>query len=253
MIILKVLPLNPVLFCINNTGQPSPIHSNNDKRINTGDNITIKTKAINLSGIVFLIYVLILPVFGKAIDYQESIIFYGLPFFFFLNLFSQTKNKYYLPTKHNVIIQIALIILFIISTFLSINPGTSYYTLFTFITVLLIFNLSAVYITDLETFFRLIIVFSCIYASILIGARLHLFNIPVKPVGDNFILQIWGHSYLADLLIFPLIIIISKINSKNRFITLTIVLFFPMDSPDCQNGRTGLFSDISVPVDLVHY
>lgn len=190
-----------------------------------GDNRTIKTKAINLSSIIFLIYVLILPVFNKAIDYQESVILFGVPFFFFLSLLTKTKANLVRPTKLNLIFQIILTFLFLLSTLLSINPGSSYYAFFTFLTVLLIFNLSSLYIDDLELFYKYLIAFSCLYAAILIGSKLHLFNISVQPASDNFILQVWGHSDLADLLVFPVIITISKIRPKNILTSVPLSLF----------------------------
>lgn len=183
----------------------------------------------------------ILPVFNKAIDYQESIIFFGLPFFFFLNIIPKLKTLHF--SRSYVFAQITLIILFIISTFLSINPGSSYYSLFIFLTVLLIFNLSFVYIQDLELFYKFIVAFSCFYASVFIGSKLHLLTLVTKPDSDNFILQVWGHSYLADLLVFPIIIIISKINKANLKSTLPLIIFLSF-SLILTNSRSALVAAV---------
>jgi len=137
-----------------------------------------------------------------------------------------------------------LFTLFAISTILSINPGTSYYSLFTFLTIFLIFNLSSIYLKDLTFFYKLLIIFSCIYAFILIGSNLHLINLPIKPVSDNFILQIWGHSYSADFLIFSVILIISKINPQNIIYSLPISLFLTV-SLILTNSRSAIIAVVT--------
>ncbi len=201
----------------------------------------IKTSAKNLSIFIFLSFLLILPIFGKSIDYQESIIFYGLPFFFFLNIIPQLKT--FRLSRLSVFVQITLIILYIISAILSFNPGYSYYSFFIFLTVLSILNLSFVYIQDFDIFYRFIIIFSCFYSLIFILSRNGIISLLPKISNDNFILQNWGHSYLADFLIFPIIILISKI-SKNNFKYFLPLVVFLSTSLILTNSRSVLVAVI---------
>ena len=122
---------------------------------------------------------------------------------------------------------LALIFLDVISTIFSLNIGISYYALFNFLTTILIFNLFSTYYPDkLNRLLRLSVVVSCLYSFIFLANKLGILPLTVKPFGDNFILQVWGHSNLANYLIFPFIYLIYSIKRQNhRLVALPLLLF----------------------------
>lgn len=174
-----------------------------------------------------MIYLLILPTFGSGIDFQESFFFYFLPCLFLLDLlFRKTKPAQYL-TPIGLVTQIILIILFAVSTVFSINVGRSFYAFFNFLTVILIFNLFSLYQSDrrLPYLLRFSVIAAGLYSFIFFLNKIGFIPLSVKPLGDNFILQVWGHSNLSNFLVFPLIYLFHRINSQNYRRNLPLFLF----------------------------
>lgn len=151
------------------------------------------------------------------IDFQESVIFYFIPgLIYFSNWFYHIPPRFSL-TRFGSLILPLIIILMSISTFFSINIGISYYAFWTFFTTLLTTLIFIVFYADkkyLHFFLELLVNTSLVYAAIFIVNRLGWLPIEPKDFGDNFIVQIWGHSHLANLLIFPIIYQIFQINQK---------------------------------------
>ena len=212
----------------------------NDKTVNNGDNNTINTKANNLSIIVFLIYLLILPTFGVGIDYIESLIFYSIPPLIILNIFfSKLSIKFSISLK-GIFFQISLITLLIISTIYSINPGMSYYFFWNFMVVLLIINLGNLLIHDSIKLSKFIIYFSLLYSIIFFLQKFNIIHIATKDYGDNFISQIFGHSYLGNFLFFPVIIILNNFKKNNKTSSIILLIFF-LISLYLSNSRSAIF------------
>ncbi|MBU1130224.1 O-antigen ligase family protein [Patescibacteria group bacterium] len=126
------------------------------------------------------------------------------------------------PSKDPILL---LSLLFLLSTIFSKNPGTSYYSFFTFITVLLTTILSINLIPP-KKFNFLLVISSLFYSSIFILHKLNIVYLDYKPLGDNFILQIWGHSYLADLIVLSIPILTSYLQQKNAKKINNTILFF---------------------------
>lgn len=170
-----------------------------------------------IEGLLLTFFIFIVPIFNKNIDYSESIIFFSVPII--LNIVVLINQKYYSRlTKKQIISQIILIVLGLPSFFFSISIGQSYYGLFIFLNIILAINLSLILIEP-KDFIKWLIRFSTLYSIILISNKLHILNLSNKPLGDNFIMQFWGHSYFADFLI---ISIPSMIFSATNPLILTI-------------------------------
>ncbi|MBP9817557.1 O-antigen ligase family protein [Candidatus Shapirobacteria bacterium] len=123
----------------------------------------------------------------------------------------------------------------------------SYYFMWSFIVVILIVNLANVYLDDFSQLYQQIIYISLAYSTVFLIQKFGLIHLSVKSYGDNFISQIWGHSYLGNFLIFPIIILLSRLkqakpknylllaffilallltNSRSAFVGLIIGTFF---------------------------
>lgn len=185
---------------------------------------------------LLLFFIFIIPLFGKNIDYSESIIFYSIPSIIFLFLLLK-KQKFYLSLK-NIIFQLILIILFLISVVFSKNIGYSYYQFFIFLNTLLIISL-AVNTIESKDFSLGLIIFSFIYSIVFLLNRFGILNIIKDPLNDNFILQNWGHSYIAEILILSIPFLLDKIISskKNIYIPISIIIFISLF---LSNSRTSL-------------
>lgn len=191
---------------------------------------------------VFLIFILILPIFGKSLDFTESILFYGFSLLFFFNFFF--KKKYPNLKRKNIVILIILTILSLISTATSKNIGLSYYQFFVYLNIILLFLFAIKFIEQKKMEIGLI-VSSLIYCSVFLLNKTNLLQLAVKPFSDNFILQIWGHSYLADLLIFPIPILINYLsleNKKKKIYVFFFALLIILVSLFLTNSRSALLS-----------
>jgi len=230
----------PILFCTKNIGQPEKTIINNDKNKKNGNNKTMRSKInqrIHIEQIILFLFLFITPYFGKTLDYTESIIFYSLPPLVFFSLLlkktSKTQANAQSPEGGNVILNLIqnpfktftyiLIPLYLISAIFSQNIGTSYYAFFTFLTVLLTLTLSLKLIPP-KKFNFLLITSSLFYSLVFILHKLNIVYLDYKPLGDNFILQIWGHSYLADLIVLSIPILINYLQRKNTKKTNIIIL-----------------------------
>ncbi|MBU1117981.1 O-antigen ligase family protein [Patescibacteria group bacterium] len=192
--------------------------------------------------ILFSFYILILPIFGKAIDYRESLLLFGgTIIFLFLYLFSYPPKRQL--NKKFIVFEIALIFLSLLSTIFSKNIGYSYYGFFQFIFSLVLLNLSLLYLNH-KKISLYIIYFSLFYSLIFLLNKIGLIPIAPQPYLDNFILQVWGHSFLADFLVFPIVILTHFLLSKNhdqkskfRYYIYLIIL---VPSLFLSNSRSGI-------------
>lgn len=189
-------------------------------------------------------FILIIPLLGKAINYGESLILYGgIVILLSLSLFHHPPR--YL-TKKFIILETILVLLTLLSTIFSPNIGYSYYGFFNFIFSLILLNLCLSYL-ETKKLSMFILYFSLFYSLIFLLNKFNFLTLPISSSSDNFILQVWGHSYLADLLIFsiPFLlyqIIYSKFTSPKQkyfyyfsFIFISLITFLT-------NSRSALIA-----------
>jgi hypothetical protein len=176
-------------------------------------------------------------------DFQESLFFYSLPPLFFLNSLYEFKNDRHHLSPLSYFFQGILVLIFLLSTILSINPGGSYYYLWGFITILLIINLATIYIVDLEQFFSITLFFSLVYSLSLIASKFGLIQLPTKELGDNFVLQVWGHSYLGNFLLLPIVICFYRLNPKKLPLYGALIILFTI-SLFLSQSRSGVIGTI---------
>lgn len=92
-----------------------------------------------------------------------------------------------------------------------------------------------------------------IFSIIFLLDKLHLINIGTSALNDNFIKQIYGHSYLADLLVLTFPFIISKTSSKlpkpQKYFNYGLLLFF-FSVLILTNSRSGF---IAIALGLVFF
>jgi hypothetical protein len=159
---------------------------------------------------LFLIF--FIPLIGRFVDFPETSFFYGISIFLFvLTLVKKTKIRLH---PKILIVELILTILFFISVLYSKNTGTSINYLFIFITSIFILNLLFVNFskTEIENFF---IFFSAIYSVVFLLDKTPLLSLQEDiRRGDNFILQVWGHSNLSDFIVLCIPIIIFRLKSK---------------------------------------
>ena len=159
--------------------------------------------------LLLALFLVIVPIFGKSIDYQESIILHGAIILFFCFSYFHRSHPFKLHKKF-IIFETVLTLLYIVSTVFAKNIGFSYYGFFRFLFTLTLLNLSLTNIKD--TFLSKFIHYSAlIYGIIFLLNKFQLITLLPRPFYDNFILQIWGHSYLADFIIIAIPIVIYKI------------------------------------------
>lgn len=197
-----------------------------------------------MTSTLFLIFILIFPIFGKSLDFTESVFFYGFSlifFFYFLH-----KKKFLFFEKKFIPILIILTILLFFSTITSKIIGLSYYQFFVYLDIILLFTFSVATINPKKIKIGLIIA-SIIYCLIFLLNKIGFLPLAIKPFSDNFILQIWGHSYLADFIIFSIPILICYIaeeKEKKRIYLLILVLSIILLSLFLTNSRSALLSTI---------
>jgi len=178
--------------------------------------------------IIFLIILFIFPIFGKIIDFKESIFFYSLPSILIFYTILVKKESFKLNLK-SIIFFLSIIISFVISYLFSINLGGSFYFIFIFINCLL---MTFVVIKNIspKNFEQGLLISVSIFSVVFLLDKLHIINLNISTLNDNFIKQIYGHSYLADLLVLTFPFIISRINSKlskpQKYLNYALILFF---------------------------
>lgn len=188
-----------------------------------------------IEGFLLTFFIFIAPIFNKNIDYAESIVFYSIPIIISVLVLINPKKNQNL-TKKQIITQIILIFLALPSFFFSISISHSYYGFFIFLNILLTINLSLILIKP-ENFLKWLIRFSTLYSIILISNKFNLIHLTAKPLGDNFIMQYWGHSYFADFLIFSIpALVFSSANPILLIINLAALIL--------TNSRSALFGTI---------
>lgn len=185
---------------------------------------------------LLLLFVFITPLFGKTIDYSESTIFYIIPSIIFLVLVF-SNQKIYLSIK-TIFIQIILVFLFLISTIFSKNIGLSYYQFFTFLNIIITISIALNFLKQ-NDFLRGIVISSLLYSIIFLLNKTNLIPITKDLIGDNFILQVWGHSYLSDLLVLSIPILVNKITTRKNY-HLLMVLLIIFVSLILTNSRSSL-------------
>ena len=189
-------------------------------------------------------FILLIPLFGKAINYSESIIFYGGIIAFFLYSLFHPPQKHI--RKKFLIFEIILTFLFLLSTIFSKNIGFSYYSFFNFIYCLILLNLSLLYV-DFQKLLKYFIYFSLFYSTVFLLNKINILPINPDPVLDNVILQIWGHSYLADFLVFPILFLLyqllnSKFTSKNHRYFYSFSLIYLLLTIFLTNSRAAIIA-----------
>lgn len=172
-----------------------------------------------------MVFILILPIFGKGIDYQESLLFYGVPIFFAFQLLINNQQTRPLPKARP---QLIALFLYLISVIFSVSIGSSYYTLMNFITVLLIFNIGSIYLPSEDHFKKGIVYAATIYSLITIVYKYYLPGIFLSEFSDNVFVQNWGHSYIADFLVFSIPILIHGIQPKKSHLPLLLITFISL-------------------------
>jgi len=64
--------------------------------------------------------------------------------------------------------------------------------------------------------YRYLLYSTLLYSTIFFLNKIGLIPLTKDSYGDNFILQIWGHSYLAELLVFPIVALLYQLISKQK-------------------------------------
>lgn len=179
--------------------------------------------------LLLAIFLVITPIFGKSIDYQESIILYAAIILFFI--FSRFRRSPPLVLhKKFILYEIVLIALYIISTIFSKNIGFSYYGFFRYLFTLTLLNLCLTNLKS-EKLSQFIYYSSLIYGLIFFLNKIGIIHLLPRPFYDNFILQIWGHSYMADIIIMAIPIAIYQLlyqkptTTKNKLFYSFSLLF----------------------------
>lgn len=188
---------------------------------------------------LFLLFIFITPFFGKTLNYLESIIFFSVPPIFFLFLILK-KEKLYLPKKI-IIGQIILIFLYLVSTIFSKNIGISYYQFFTFLNIILIFSI-AVNILKPKDFSSGLVAASLLYSIIFLLNKFGIFGLEKDLIGDNFIPQVWGHSYMAEFIVLSIPILLTQISCAKNKIGLSLVGIIILLSLFLTNSRSAIIA-----------
>lgn len=173
------------------------------------------------------IFILCLPIFGKSFDYQESVVVFGCTLlFYFFGKKIKSNNK--LQTNF-VLWEIILIVFFLLSTIFSKNIGFSYYAFIKFLFSLLLLNLILKFLNP-KIFSKWLLFSSLIYGIVFILIQRQIIHVASKAYLDNFLLQIWGHSYFADFIIlaYPISLfnLIYQKNSRQYQLFYFIAAFF---------------------------
>lgn len=178
--------------------------------------------------IIFLIILFIFPLFGKIIDFNESIFFYSLPSVLIFYIIIAKKESLKLRSKPFIFISL-IISLFAISYLFSKNFGSSYYFLFIFINCLLMALVAIKKILPAD-FEKGLLLSTGVYSIVFLLNKISFINLNTSILSDNVIKQIYGHSYLADLIVLVFPFILFRINSssskKQKYLNYFLFIFF---------------------------
>jgi len=160
-----------------------------------------------------VIFLFLLPLFGVVLHYGESIVFYGgIIYFLFISKWAQGyKNRTSFFNKYLIII----FIFALISVLTSKNISPSYYGLINLIFIFTLLDLILKHVKA-KMVYRYLLYSSLLYSTIFFLNKIGLIPLTKDSYGDNFILQIWGHSYLAELLVFPTVALLYQLISKQK-------------------------------------
>jgi O-antigen ligase len=192
-----------------------------------------------IRNIILLIYIIYIPIIGKSIDSIELFLFYLPSILLIILEILYNRNKKILTVRQAWFL-IILTFLYITSIIFSKNPGTSYYQLYIFLNVILT-TVLAINNLKPQEFKKGLIVSTIVFSVIFILNKLSILPLPTRIYKDNFILQIWGHSYLGDLLILAIPSIISLFNSKNYKIP-SLILILVCAVLLLTNSRSAIFA-----------
>lgn len=195
-----------------------------------------------MTSTLFLIFILILPIFGKSLDFTESVFFYGFSLIFFFYFLHKKKKLFF--EKEFILILIILTILLLFSTITSKIIGLSYYQFFVYLDIILLFTFAVAIIKPEKIKIGLVIA-SSIYCLVFLLNKIGILSLEIKPLSDNFILQIWGHSYLADFIVFSIPILVCYLaeeKEKKKIYPLFLILFIILISLFLTNSRSALLS-----------
>lgn len=184
--------------------------------------IDLISKSSTLDTVLLLIFIFLVPTFGKSIDYAESIIFYTLPPLITISVLAKRQLIHLFQPRHLLWVSL-LIVSSLISTIFSANIGLSLYQLLQFLNVILVTYLVIHLITP-QQFVKTIIYSSFFYSLIFLLQYWGVIHLETKVYGDNFIRQIWGHSYLSDLLVFSIPPLILSLRSQRKRTNLFVLL-----------------------------
>ncbi len=195
---------------------------------NSGRQITIRIKANILFNIIIyllpynysmnfsltlVLFLFLLPSFGVVFHYGESIVFYGgIIYFLFISKWAQSyKNRTSFFNKYLIVIFITALI----SVLTSKNISPSYYGLINLIFIFVLLDLILRHVKA-EMVYRYLLYSTLLYSTIFFLNKIGLIPLTKDSYGDNFILQIWGHSYLAELLVFPIVALLYQLISGQK-------------------------------------
>ena len=118
----------------------------------------------------------------------------------------------------------------------------SYYFFWNFLSVLAIINLANVIDIKIDDITTYISVFGISFCIFFLAQKIGLIQIATKAYGDNFITQFFGHSYLGNYLIFPIIITLSNLQHQKRKSYLLLTIFIvTLFLSNARSAFVGLF------------
>lgn len=240
-------------------GNPEKIRTINVTKRKRGKYAIVKIKARILLNIIkdilpynynmifslsLVVFLFILPLFGIVLNIGESIVFYGgIVFFLFLSKrFYQQKEETLFLRKYRIILFISAIV----SVLASKNILISFNNLMNLIFISVFLDLLLKHV-DVKVVYKYLLYFSLIYSTIFILNKIGIIPLSADKHKDNFILQVWGHSYLATLLVFPIVAILyqlifnKKIYQYGKLINC-FVLFFLFVCLVLTNSRSALIT-----------
>jgi len=163
--------------------------------------------------LILTIFLFLIPLIGGALSSAEAFFFYGGVIY--LLFISKWADGYRQGTPFLSKYRIILLIFAIISVITSKNVSPSYYYLINLIFISTFLDLILRHV-KVKMLFQYLLYFSLLYSFIFLLNKVGLIPLSKDGYGDNFILQVWGHSYLAELLVFPIVTMFYQLISKRK-------------------------------------
>ncbi|MPM43108.1 hypothetical protein SDC9_89781 [bioreactor metagenome] len=193
--------------------------------------------------IIFPAILFLFPIFGKIIDFNESIFFYSLPPILIFYVIFIKKESFRFRLKQFIFL-LFITISYSISYLFSKNFGSSYYFIFIFFNCFLMVLVSIKTISP-KNFETGLLFSAAIFSIVFLLNKIHLFGINTSVLNDNFIKQIYGHSYLADIIVltFPFLIFKTgqKISTNQKYLNLILIILF-IAVLVITNSRSGIIA-----------